>query len=203
MSKFNENVVYDLLKLKKNLEKIQNGDTEQFIASCSKELAARLLAKVIKNTTPRNPKDKQVDFIVNLPEKAVKFTTKDGKLVDFIAKAQTKHVKFVAKAKPGGTLRRGWTSKTADEAKTGTSKNAYEYAKSLSVTKIGDKYEIEIINPVPYAIYVEYGHRTPNKKGWVPGKFILTKAEFELEKQIPVILEKKIKKYLEECFRVE
>ena len=35
------------------------------------------------------------------------------------------------------------------------------------VRKNGDSYEIEIINSVEYANYVEFGHRTRDHKGWV------------------------------------
>lgn len=52
------------------------------------------------------------------------------------------------------------------------------------------------MNPVEYASYVEYGHRTANHKGWVKGKFMMTISEQELEKIAPKVLENKIKKYL-------
>ena len=60
---------------------------------------------------------------------------------------------------------------------------------------------IEIINPVEYASYVEYGHRTRNHKGWVEGKFMLTVSEDEIRRSAPRILEKKLEKYLKECFK--
>ena len=37
-------------------------------------------------------------------------------------------------------------------------------------------------------------------KGWVPGKFIMTKAEAEIQALAPKVLETKIKKYLEKAF---
>jgi hypothetical protein len=61
-------------------------------------------------------------------------------------------------------------------------------------------YQIEIINPVHYASYVEYGHRTRNHQGWVSGRFMLTISEKELDGQKEKILERKLKKYLGECF---
>lgn len=63
----------------------------------------------------------------------------------------------------------------------------------------GDLYTIEIINPVEYASYVEFGHRTVNN-GWVPGKFVMTRAEAEIQVLAPKVLEAKIKKYLEDVF---
>lgn len=55
---------------------------------------------------------------------------------------------------------------------------------------------IEIVNPIEYASYVEYGHRTANHEGWVKGQFMMTISEQELQSIAPQILEKKIKKYL-------
>jgi hypothetical protein len=103
--------------------------------------------------------------------------------------------------KVGGTLRRGWTAKTEEEAKSGGKSNATNYARSLPITKTGNMYEIEIINPVHYASYVEYGHRTRNHKGWVRGRFMLTISEQEIDAQAPKILEKKLRKKLEELFK--
>ena len=73
--------------------------------------------------------------------------------------------------KKGGTLRRGWTSKTqADAASRGSSNDAKAYAEALPVRKSGNAYTIEVINPVEYASYVEFGHRTRGGDGWVPGQ---------------------------------
>ena len=107
--------------------------------------------------------------------------------------------------KVGGTLRRGWTS--GQDASAGSA-----YANHLPVTKVGSDYVIEIINPVEYASYVEYGHRqTPGrfvpaigkrlKQGWVEGKFMLTISEREIRESAPAILEKRLEKYLGRCFK--
>lgn len=95
--------------------------------------------------------------------------------------------------KKGGTLRRGWTGEKRSSAQ--------NYADSLTVHHFGDTYVIEIVNPVEYASYVEYGHRTANHKGWVNGKFMMTISEQELEKIAPKVLENKIKKYLGGCLK--
>lgn len=76
----------------------------------------------------------------------------------------------------GGTLRRGWTVG--------------------KITKKGNIYEIEVFNPVEYAMYVEYGHRTRNHTGWVPGRFMMTISADELQKEGPKIIEKKLIKLL-------
>lgn len=119
---------YDQMKL---LEK----DVNDICEACAKEIAARLLAKVIKRTP-----------------------------------VQT------------GTLRRGWNGNV----------------QNMKVKKTGDLYTIEVINPVEYAEYVEYGHRTKDHKGWVPGKFFLTISEEEIRQSADGILEKKIAKMLKE-----
>ena len=95
--------------------------------------------------------------------------------------------------KKGGTLRRGWTA--------GTNQAANSYAKNLRVNHFGDVYVIEIINPVEYAPYVEFGHRTRGGRGWVEGKFMLTISEQEIQSDAPRILENKLKKKLSEVFR--
>lgn len=81
--------------------------------------------------------------------------------------------------KTGGTLRRGWNIGT--------------------INKSGDTYEVEIINPVLYSSYVEFGHRTRNHKGWVRGRFMMTISEKEIEAQASKIIEKRIMEYLEWC----
>ena len=60
---------------------------------------------------------------------------------------------------------------------------------------------IEIVNPVEYASYVEYGHRTRNHKGWVAGQFMMTISEQEVQTIAPKILENKLKKFLGGAFQ--
>ena len=94
--------------------------------------------------------------------------------------------------KVGGTLRRGWTSKTHAEAASGKGKNGKpikEYVASLPVRKVGGYYIIQIINPVEYSAYVEFGHRT-RSGGWVDGKYMLTISEERLKQIAPRVLEK-------------
>lgn len=166
-------------KLQKQLNKLTEADTNTFVESCAKELAARLLAKVIKRTP------------VGQYDKPVNFTTKDGKEVSF-----QPHT-----GKKGGTLRRGWTSKTHKEAESGSKASASQYANSLKVNHVGNMLVIEIVNPVEYASYVEYGHRTANHEGWVPGKHMLEISEQEIQTIAPKVLEAKIKKFFEGCMK--
>ena len=142
----------ELKRLKKKIEQLENKQNE-FMEACAKELAARLLAKVIKRTP-----------VGQYPS---------------------------GSGKAGGTLRRGWTA--------GKNQNAKNYANSLKINHFGDTYVIEITNPVEYASYVEYGHRTRNGKGWVEGRFMMTISEQEIKSIAPRILENKIKKLLGDC----
>ena len=98
-----------------------------------------------------------------------------------------------ASGKKGGTLRRGWTANTGDAA---------GYASSLTVKKVGSEYRIEVINPVKYASYVEFGHRTADHKGWVEGRYFLTLSEQDLRSLAPSLIEKKLEKRLREVFNV-
>lgn len=130
-------VNYQQLKaFERKLAKLARGDFEKFCEAAAKELAARLLSKVIKITP--------------------------------VAKVD------------GGTLQRGWTIG--------------------QVKKSGLIYEIEVINPVEYAQYVEFGHRTRNHQGWVNGRFMMTISADQVEQQAPAILERKLFNMLKEAF---
>ena len=98
-----------------------------------------------------------------------------------------------ATSKKGGTLRRGWGAKSG--------KAAASYANSLSVTKTGNVYTVEIVNPVEYASYVEFGHRTRGG-GWVEGQYMLTISEEKLKRVAPAVLEKMILQKLREVCNV-
>ena len=102
------------------------------------------------------------------------------------------HSSSKVSGKTGGTLRRGWTAGSGAQA----------YAQDLPVSKQGNSYVIEVINPVHYASYVEFGHRTPNGKGWVPGHYFLTLSEQELRGLAPAIIEEKLERLLREVFDV-
>ena len=80
------------------------------------------------------------------------------------------------------------------------------------IRKQGDCYYIEVINPLEYAQYVEYGHRqTPGryvpaigkrlKKSWVQGKFMLTLSENEIQKDMDKIIKQKLIQLLKEAIK--
>lgn len=112
-----------------------------------------------------------------------------------------------------GTLKRGWTSKTKEEAASGGGhgKNPREYANSLPIVKKGNVYEIEVFNPVEYASHFEYGHRQEVgryvkaigkrlKKPWVNGRFPLKISRHELNNETPKIIREKIENQLKKVF---
>lgn len=156
-----------LQKLRQNIAKLQEADTDRFCREVSKELAARLLALVI----PRTP-------VGQYPK---------------------------ASGKKGGTLRRGWTAKTEEEAAGGSGSvvmDVIAYAEALPIEKQGNDYKIEVINPVHYASYVEFGHRKQGGKGWKDGQYFLTLSEQDLRGLAPGLIEKKLEKRLREVFNV-
>lgn len=128
-------IQYDNLSKFYNQMKLLEKDVNDICEACAKEIAARLLAKVIKRTPVRT-----------------------------------------------GTLRKGWSGNV----------------QNMKVKKTGGLYTIEVVNPVEYAEYVEYGHRTNDHKGWVPGQFFLRISEDEIRQSADGILEKKIAKMLKE-----
>lgn len=146
------NVRLDFKQLEQFQKELQKAQAEQdkFFKACAKELAARLLAKVVKRTP------------------VGQYPTETGK--------------------KGGTLRRGWTGQEQ--------KDARAYANSIKIEHVGNEYVVDIINPVEYASYVEFGHRTANHKGWVEGQFMLTISEEEIQRSASKILEAKLEKYL-------
>ena len=163
--------------LQKQMEKLQ--DPDRFAEACAKELAARLLRMVIKRT-PVGDYSKEIEV-------TAKRDSKHHKKGDVYTK------RINPSGKKGGNLRRGWTG--------GKRASAQSYAESLKVNHFGDTYVIEIVNPVEYASYVEYGHRTANHNGWIKGHFMMSISKQELERIAPRVLERKIQQYFVGCMK--
>lgn len=163
MAKMGKFDIKELKKLQQNLSNLQDTNVDAFCEECAKELAARLLAKVIKRTP-----------VGQYP---------------------------ASSGKKGGTLRRGWTSQKGQGSDGLNTRGASQFVDTLKVHHYGDTYVIEIVNPVEYASYVEFGHRTVNHKGWVEGKFMMTISEQEIQKIAPKVLENKLKKFLGGVFQ--
>lgn len=153
----------------RRFEALSEQHQDAFMEACCKELAARLLAKVIKRTPVGDYSGKP-----------------------YTCSAGQQHKGNRTQSASGGTLRRGWTA--------GTKKSATDYANSLNLHHFGDTYQIDIINPVEYASYVEYGHRTANHQGWVPGHFMLTISEEEIRRSSQKILQNKLSKFMKDVF---
>ena len=202
MAKMGKFSASGMKKLQKQLNKIQQNNIEAFVDSCAKELAARLLAKVTKRT-PVGDYSKEIEVVAKRDSKHHK-------------KGDTYTKRVNPSGRVGGVLRRGWTSKTHEEAENGkgmpTKEKVMEFVDSLTIQHDGDLLVIKIENPVKYASYVEYGHRQKAgryvpalgkklKQGWVQGQFMLTTSEQEIQNIAPKVLEAKIKKFLGECFK--
>ena len=192
--------IRELEKFRDNLVEFEN-KLDVFISDCAKELTARLLREVIKRTpVGKKPKvEKKTQKVKSSSGKTRSFLTREGAIL------QTHWSGYV-----GGTLRRGWTSKTESEAESGgSSVDPVAYASTLPIVRSGNLFRIVIVNPVEYASYVEYGHRqTPGryvpalgkrlKEGWVLGKFMLTISAEEIQRKSPQIIEKFIAQKLGE-----
>lgn len=201
MGKFSKVDIRGMKTLYQKMARLEKQNYDAFCRSAVKELAARLLSKVI----PRTPVGKhkyKVTSVQNEDGSTARY--KSGK-----RKGRIKQKREVIRV--GGTLRRGWTSKTEKEAEggNGNGTSVSQFLKEVQILKNGCEYEITIENPVHYAPYVEFGHRvmhtnskTGEKKqvGFVKGKFMLKISEDELRAQAPAILEKKLTKFLQEVF---
>lgn len=104
--------------------------------------------------------------------------------------------------KKGGTLRRGWTARTAGEAAAGSTRDAKAYAAALPVSRQGRDFYVQVINPVEYASWVEYGHTYDHRKKWMKGQYFLTLSEHDLERLAPGLIERKLEALLREVFYV-
>lgn len=81
-----------------------------------------------------------------------------------------------------------------------------------NIIKGGDVYKIEVINPLEYAEYVEFGHRQQPgryvkaigkrlKKSWVEGKFMLTITERDLQRNLDKIVKEKVEAFIMEVLQ--
>ena len=107
-----------------------------------------------------------------------------------------------------GALRRGWMA-----GKSSMSSGKVATKTTMQVSRKGTAYEIVVFNSVNYASYVEYGHRQEPgryvpaigkrlKNSWVKGQFMLKISEQELEAAAPRIINRLLKPYMEDIFKV-
>lgn len=180
--------IREFKKFQQELNKIADeAKIQQFCEARAKELAARLLATVIKRT-PVGDYTKEITVTAKRDSKKHK-------------KGDTYTKKVNPSGKKGGTLRRGWTAQKSGSGSEGLeTNNAAQYIDGIKVNHFGNTYVIEIVNPVEYASYVEFGHRTASHKGWVKGKFMMTMSENEIKKIAPDLLQKRLEEFLKGAF---
>ncbi len=81
-----------------------------------------------------------------------------------------------------------------------------------NITKEGGIYKIEVINPLEYAEFVEFGHRQQPgryvkaigkrlKKNWVEGKLMLTIPERDLQRNLDKIIREKVNAFIMEALQ--
>jgi len=78
----------------------------------------------------------------------------------------------------------------------GTLKHAWEGDASVVFITSGGRHEVVIRNGVPYASFVEFGHRSGS--GFTRGRFMMTSTEQEMDVRLAQFLDSKMQKYWEE-----
>ena len=175
-------VDYQMLqRYRDNIAKLNEGQIQQFTEAAVKELAARLLRKVVMRT----PVGKRPSGMSD----TIEVEGASGKKRKFLT-ARAATLQAVWAGYIGGTLRRNWTVG--------------------EVVKNGEEFSIEVFNPIYYALYVEFGHRgvfvpTLGKtlhlnRRWTPGKFMLFISTQEMKRDGPAILERKLSAFVKEVF---
>lgn len=134
------------------------------------DISHELAQALLAKVVRRTPTRKPV-YRVKIDDDGKRMRYKKGK-----NKGKYKKVRVVI----GGTLKRNWDVTT--------------------VKRQGYSYKIEVFNDTEYAIYVEFGHRTSNHSGWVPGKFMLTISEKEVQNLAPKLVQRKLEAKLREVF---
>ncbi len=214
----------EIKNLFNDFKKMEQSVQKDLIEATGKELAARTLTKVIKLTPVFRGKGdiyQDKDGVTRQKSyKTVEFTTKSGQAVKFKVKR--------SKLGIGGTLRRGWVAKTEIEAqqRKNDKPDADDIMKASNGVQVGATYQIEIKNPVSYAPYVEYGHRTKkdaswgngsrefsrtdtgvkqlqnkSSEGWQKGHFMLENSMDQLRQQAPQIIEKKTDDFIKKVLK--
>lgn len=170
----------ELQEFQKRLEKVTQQDLDKFYESCAEEIAARLLAEVIKRT----PVGDYTVYETVTAKRDSKYHKK-GEKYQRKAKVQT--------GKVGGTLRRSWTISEVKH-------NGRQFI--VEVTN-----PVEYASYVEYGHRQTPGRYVPAigkrlKKGWVKGQFMLTISEDEVRAAIKEdgLLEKRVYAFLSGVF---
>lgn len=104
------------------------------------------------------------NYVKNFKKMSIEF---DKFLFDFLTKNAMGALAKTKKRTPvdTGELRRNW--------------------EITRVQKVGGELVIYLYNSKDYASYVENGHTTPNRTGWVEGYYMATISIEEVERNIP------------------
>lgn len=175
---------------------LADGKCSEFCDDCTKELASMLLTKVVKRTPvgkkPEIGEEDYVDdkgkthYVWNKQKMTTTVEGESGKKKKMLS-AKGAQYQQIWNGYSGGTLRRGWTTEP--------------------LIRSGTQHMINVINPVSYASYVEYGHRQEPgryvpaidrklKKNFVRGQFMLTDSEKEMNRRAPQIVQRKLDEFL-------
>ena len=166
----------------KELEKRLSKVTQQKLDEFYASCAKEIAARLLAEVVPLTPVGDYTVYEEYTAKRNSKYHKK-GEVYKRKAKNQS--------GKVGGTLRRSWTIS--------------------EVRHNGRQFVVEVVDPVEYASYVEYGHRqTPGRyvpaigkrltKSWVKGRFMLTISEQEIREKTPDLLEKRVRTFLREVF---
>lgn len=166
--------------------------SDEFITECVKDVAAEFLSRLrLRSPVSEN--------------ELIRYYGRGGQVLEYKV--------------AGGTYRRGWT---VDDPESDTRDITPEqYVETAEIKKTGSGQEMVIANNTEYAAPLEYGHRqnvgqfvpvlgSPDKNGvvtgatlkapFVPGQYILTNVEAEMQQMVDARLAVLLDKYIQENF---
>ena len=127
----------ELEDFRDKMQKLAERDAPRICDECAKELAGRLLTKVVKRTPVGVKPDKPENYTTRV-------TSENGRTRTMLT-AEGANWSSHWSGYVGGTLRRGWTNGRKVS-------NYTEYAKALPVNVMNKNHIIDIINQVEYAL---------------------------------------------------
>lgn len=180
MAKWGECDFSELEEFVRKFEKLSKVDIDRFCQEVARELAARLLSKVI----PRTPVGEGTFEMVE----GKRYIIKNG---GTLRRGWTANTEAEAE---GGNV--------PDATAYANSLKIFKFGNNYIVVV---ENPVKYASYVEYGHRQEPGRYVPAlgkrlKASWVEGKYMLTISEKELESQLPTLLEEKMKKYIEECF---
>lgn len=92
-------------------------------------------------------------------------------------------------------LARRWTDHDTPVDQMAKNVSQISWLNKAPIVQNGKDRTITISNSAEYGVYVEYGHRINNGRGWVPGSFMLTRALQDVDKMKDQMIADVINKY--------